>query len=123
MKIERGCTRIVFVFKKFVIKIPNLLVQYDHFLYGLLANLQEKNMYGKHKDLAKVFYCNKLGIFLIMEKAEVVSNDIDIGEFCDLLTDKYKDDKLKEFMLSDWKPSNWGYIRGRLVKIDYGDFK
>ena len=106
-----------------MIKIPNLFVQYDHFLYGLLANLKEKNMSGKHKDLAKVFYCNNLGIFLIMEKAEVVSNDIDIGEFCDLLTDKYKDDKLKEFMLSDWKPSNWGYIRGRLVKIDYGDFK
>ena len=120
MKIERGVTRIVFVFNSFVIKIPSF-TQYNHFLYGLLANLKEKKWSGKHKDLAKVFYCSRTGLFLIMEKAEVVSNNIDWGEFCDSLIDKYKDDELKEFMLSDLKPNNWGYVKNRLIKIDYGD--
>lgn len=120
MRIEKGSTRIVFIFNKLVIKMPNLLVQYDHFLYGLLANINERKMSGKHKDLAKVFYGNKFGFILIMEKAEVISNDINWDKFKDSLFKIYQNDELREFMLSDYKPSNWGYIQNRLVKIDYG---
>lgn len=118
-KIERGATRIVFVFNKFVIKIPSFK-QYNLFLNGLLANLQEKLWTGHHPDLAKVYFCGKLGFFLFMEKAEVLSNDVNWEKTMERLGEKYKDDELSEFMMSDFKPSNWGFINGELKKIDYG---
>jgi hypothetical protein len=132
MVIKRGATRIVFVFKRVVIKIPNNQ-GYKLFLYGILANLQEKSFSRgcSRDDLAKVKFCSPLGFFLIMEKAEPIKleelwetdwEDADEWEqFSNFLHERYKDDDMKDFMLSDSKPSNWGYINGRLVKIDYGD--
>jgi len=119
-QIERGATRIVFVFKKFVLKIPTFK-QYDLFLNGLLANLQEKLWSGNHPDLARVSFCGKLGFVLIMERAEVLGNDTNWLDTMEVLEEKYKDDELVEFLLSDFKPSNWGYINGQLKKIDYGN--
>lgn len=119
MKIELGATRRVFVFNKFVIKIPNTQ-QYDLFLSGILANLQEKLWTGSHPDLAKVHWCGFLGLVLIMEKTVPLWRD-DWEVFTAELEDKYKDDELKDFMLSDCKPSNWGYVGDHLVKIDYGN--
>lgn len=118
MNIEKGATRIVFCFKKIVIKIPNIK-EYRLFLNGLLANIEEKLWSPHHKDLAKVKYCDIFGVLLIMEKAEVINNDVDWNEFKLMLTNRYEKDELKEFMLSDCKPSNWGYINEHLVKIDY----
>ena len=118
-KIERGATRIVFVFKKFAIKIPTFK-QYNLFLNGLLANLQEKTWSGHHPDLAKVHFCGRLGFFLVMERAEVLSSDVDWLKTKETLEKKYKDDDLREFLMSDFKPSNWGFINGQLKNIDYG---
>lgn len=132
MIIRRGATRIVFIFKRVVVKVPNNQ-EYKLFLHGILANLQEKSFSRgcNRDDLAKVKFCSHLGFFLVMEKAEVIKleelwetdwEDADSWEqFSDYLHELYKDDEMKEFMLSDPKPSNWGYINGRLVKIDYGD--
>ena len=125
MKIEIGATRRVFIFNNFVIKIPNTK-EYRLFLSGILANLQEKLWSGSHPDLAKVKWCSLLGLILIMEKAESIGccgyfEDETWDAFQDMLQERYKDDELSEFMLSDPKPSNWGYIGDRLVKIDYGD--
>ena len=120
MKIKQGATRKVFVFKKVVVKIPTI-IEYRLFLNGILANLQEKSFSGIHSDLAKVKFCDKLGLILIMEKVDVLSNDINWLDFNNSLKEKYKNDKLKDFLLSDCKPSNWGYINNHLVKVDYGD--
>lgn len=122
MIIKKGATRTVFVFNKFVIKIPNFQ-EYKLFLNGLLANLQEKSFSKMNRiDLAKVKYCNKFGFILIMEKAQELDvKNIDWLRFKERLEDKYKNDDMKEFMLSDSKPSNWGYINNKLVKIDYGN--
>lgn len=121
IKIEYGSTRTVFVLKHFVIKIPTNK-EYRLFLHGVLANLQEKRWSGKHSDLAKVIFCDILGLFLIMQKAEILDNSdyTSIWLQCELER-KYKDDDLKEFLMSDSKPSNWGYINNHLVKIDYGN--
>jgi len=73
-------------------------------------------------DLAKVKYCDRFGLILIMEKAkEFDYNNLNWLEFKNTLEEKYKNDDMKEFMLSDAKPTNWGIINGRLVKIDYGN--
>lgn len=120
MNIKHGATRTVYIFKNVVIKIPTTK-EYRLFLRGLLANIQEGTFSKTHKDLANVLYHNKLGLFLIMERADVISNNIDWKDFENVLIEKYKDDPMKEFLLSDFKPSNWGYVKKNLVKIDYGN--
>jgi hypothetical protein len=122
MQKRLGATRLVFLFKNFVIKIPNLN-EYKLFLNGILANLQEKVFSKMNRpDLAKVMFCGKLGLFLVMERAEEIDcKSINWNEFKEQLEKNYKNDEMKEFMLSDPKPSNWGYINGKLVKVDYGD--
>ena len=120
MKISKGATRNVLIFKQFVIKIPTIK-EYRLFLKGILANLQEKKWSGHHIDLAKVLFCSKFGLFLIMERADVISNNIDWASFQLMIKSKYQYDNLQDFLLSDLKPSNWGYIRDHLVKIDYGN--
>jgi len=55
-----------------------------------------------------------------MKRAIVLPNRINHLAFSIYLENKYKNNKLKEFMLSDFKPSNWGILEGKLVKIDYG---
>ncbi len=115
-----GSTRIVFVFEKFVVKIPRL-TKYSSALYGLLSNLQEREYSLKHCDLAKVLFGDFLGFIVVMERADALSckttNEI---EFAQMLEEKYKNDELKHFMLYDAIPENWGHINGRLIKIDYG---
>jgi len=121
MNIKLGSTRRVFVFRNFVIKIPNTQ-EYKLFLNGILSNLQEKLFSKMNRlDLAKVKYCDRFGLILIMEKAkEFDYNNLNWLEFKNALEEKYKNDDMKEFMLSDAKPTNWGIINGELVKIDYG---
>jgi hypothetical protein len=122
LKTALGATRRVFIFKTFVIKVPNTQ-EYKLFLHGILANLQEKVFSQMNRpDLARVKFCDKLGLFLIMERAEVLDIiNLDWLKFKEDLEERYKDDEMKELMLSDAKPCNWGYIDGELVKIDYGN--
>jgi hypothetical protein len=56
-----------------------------------------------------------------MRKAVVIDLNCNWSDFRNMIEDVYKDDSMKKFMLSDSKPSNWGYIGKQLVKIDYGD--
>lgn len=124
MNIKLGATRKVFIFNNIVIKTPNMK-EYRLFINGILSNLQEKE-FSKigRKDLAKVIFCDKLGLFLIMKKLNEVDVNINWIEFRNKLEEIYQneDDNMKQFMLSDMKPSNWGYDEnGMLVKIDYGN--
>ena len=125
MKIKYGTNRIVFIFNKIVIKIPNFKYSYENFLTGILANLQEKRFSGLHKDLAKVKYCHRSGLFLIMEKIGELPLYITFELLHIKLDRKYRNDELREFLFSDFKKENWGYVYGRsdtrdFVKIDYG---
>jgi len=122
---KRGNTRIVFIFKNFVIKIPNIK-HYNLFIRGIIHNLNEKIFSGSHKDLAKVYHCNRFGLFLIMEKVDFVVidgyNPHDSWlPFVEMIEERYKDDKMKDFMLDDCGVNNWGYKNGKLLKIDYGN--
>lgn len=125
MKIKNGATRIVFIFNRFVIKVPNIR-EYKLFLQGILSNLQEKTFSGWYVGrLANVYFCDVLGLFLVMEKAEEVTNMNDDELYEYLYRNIYNkipdDDGEKIFMMSDCKVNNWGYINGKLVKIDYGN--
>ena len=119
--IKKGSTRTVLVLNKIVIKFPTLS-NYKLFIIGVLGNLIEKQLYNNNprEDLGEVLYGSKTGLFLIMRKYKILSNDISWSELQDYIHNKYQYDNLKEVMISDIKPSNWGMNGNNLVLVDYG---
>lgn len=124
MRIQRssGATRQVFILKNVVIKIPSF-VEWRLFLHGLLANIQESKFSDRcdRDDLCPVVNTSRFGFMLVMKKAKVFSDDINWDIFKTIIENKYTNDEMREFMCSDLKPSNFGILDGRLVKIDYGN--
>lgn len=121
--ILKGTTRIVIKFKKIVIKIPNFLYCWEHFIKGLLSNINEnktwfgssiKDSYtyqGRHL-ICPVLWCSWGGWILIMKKANEINridwDSIDISEH-------------KKYFEGDDTISNYGYLNNKVVKIDYGN--
>ncbi len=120
MKINRqGITRIVLVFRDYVIKIPNFLYQQEHFLAGCYANYMERHYYKlfssmKNKNvsdlLAPSIWCSWFGLVQIQAKCEKKLEDLTDGEI-----EKYKD-----WCGTDSKKENFGIYKDRLVCLDYG---
>lgn len=136
MKIRNnGCTRIVFLFKSIVIKIPGSTYSWEHFLKALLGNIQENKTWkynsGKYEKgfshlLCPVLWCSWGGWILIMKRADTtcyideIRNEPQYGEdFRNKMEIRYKEWIAAGFGGDD-KPDNYGYLEGRLVKIDYG---
>ena len=118
---KQGTTRIVFVFSNKVLKIPTFK-SWSLFLHGLLSNINEGEVYNNtnRNDLAKVYYYNKLGLFLIMERVSICRNE-EALDLLEILEERYQDDTLRDFIMDDYKTSNWGRRQdGTLVKVDYG---
>jgi hypothetical protein len=118
---KQGTTRIVFVFSNKVLKIPTFK-SWSLFLHGLLSNINEGEVYNNtnRNDLAKVYYYNKLGLFLIMERVSICSNE-EALDLLETLEEIYQNDTLRDFIMDDYKTSNWGRRQdGTLVKVDYG---
>ncbi len=118
MKIKHGVTRTAFIFTKITFKIPSLKSSFMNFISGIQANLNEKQFSGWRDDLAKVLYCNRFGLLLIMETCEEI--EMDELDFRNKIKKLYANDSDREFMLSDLKKSNWGIKQGRFIKIDFG---
>jgi hypothetical protein len=115
-----GATRIVFVFKNFVIKIP-VWRSWLNFLNGLLANITEGQTwkYNQYDDcrigcekirnmICPVLYFNRLGLVTIMRRADKLPHNYPIN---------YHD---YSGLCSDLKDDNFGLLDGKLVVIDYG---
>lgn len=118
MEIKKGLTRVVFIFKKFVIKIPNFTTQFDHGRCGILANLNERNYNGKHECFAKVYFSSIIGLWVVMEYIDPLPKYLDY-KLRDYVYGYYKNDPLYTWITEDCKPSNWGVKDGNLIKIDY----
>ena len=120
MKIDlKGVTRIVFVFDKFVIKIPNFIYQHNHFLRGCVANWEERNYYKQYNKLnfegnmieytAPSYFCSWFGLIQIQAKCEPMLEH---------LTDE-QIEFYKELHKGDFKKENFGWYKGKLVCLDY----
>jgi hypothetical protein len=124
MRVNRkGVTRIVFVFENVVVKIPNFLGKWEHFLYGLIGNVNEKKTWrynsGKFEKgtshlLCPVSWCSWGGWVLVMKKAKTLTE----REWEEM---PYFADEHRKHFLGDDTISNYGIFEGRLVKIDYGE--
>ena len=115
--IKKGSNRWVFIIGKFAFKIPSLHA-YKNFLWGLLANMQEKEFSGidEFKDrLCPVVFYIPLGLLVVMPRARVLEmNEISKEElkiFCTLT---------KGYIPAELKHDSFGYFKGKLVAIDYG---
>lgn len=115
---RKGVTRIVFVFKHFVIKIPNFTVCHQHFLNGCYANWSERRLYKtfkicsdcETKDLiVPSYYCSLFGLLQIQARALELERDL-----TDLELDLFKD-----ICSNDFKKENFGIYKNTLVCLDY----
>ena len=104
-------TRLVFIFKNFVIKIP-----IDK--RGYLQGKNEKVIWNKYKgtNLLGVFYWECLGI-VCMKKYNVCKTDIPIKVVINLKSN------IKEFDLINcdlYNYENWAFDNAKYILIDYG---
>lgn len=123
---NQGCTRIVFVFKTTVWKIPRFTYSWEHFLKGFIANISEAKTWkynsgkwesGNSHLLCPIKFASWGGWLIIMKKADVEKH----------LNEVYKDERLFNYSSyinagfgGDDKPENYGYYENKLVKVDYG---
>jgi len=114
---NKGVTRIVFLFKNIVIKIPNFLYCHQHFLQGCYANWSERTFYKNMKliahplyhKVAPSYYCSWFGLIQIQARCKPMLQD---------LTEEQK----KEFEPVcglDNKKENFGWYKDTLVCLDY----
>jgi hypothetical protein len=116
MKIAKtGVTRTVFIFKNFVVKIPNTRHSWHNFICGINANINENNSWKynsfypeKISLLCPIIWASWGGWIVIMKRAEVCPNETDINY-----------DIWQRNGFWDNKPENFGWYKGKLVKIDY----
>lgn len=112
---RNGITRLVFVFKKFVVKIPNFTYEHDHFLIGCRANWSERKCWQQWKGnyevrnmLCPSLFCSWFGLIQIQARAKIMERDlyeVELIPFGDLTRDTKKE--------------NFGYYKGRIVCVDY----
>lgn len=119
----KGVTRIVFIsqlkFLPIVIKIPNFLVQHNHFLHGCYSNYSERFYYKLHKNVeyennmtnfvAPSYFCSYFSLLQIQAKCEPKLEN---------LTEEEK--KFFESLCgTDNKKENFGWYKNKLVCLDY----
>ena len=127
MIVKYGVTRVVFVFDKFVVKIPNFTAQHSHFLHGCYGNWQERVTtkqwrkmkywddcdFSKGINLSKMIcpavFCSWFGLFQIMLKCETLNR----------LPTKAEERRFKAAGFEDVKKDNMGMFEGRIVMLDY----
>lgn len=122
MKMNRmGITRIVFIFDKFVVKIPNFFYQHDHFLQGCYANWSERRYcvglkkYPSNERLpcatsvAPSYFCTWFGLLQIQAKCKPKLEDLTEDEVS----------FYEPLCGSDYKKENFGWFNDRLVCLDY----
>lgn len=117
--IKAGCTRIVWLFPKFIIKFPRLLFGIKQ---GMQANRNERNWWNWYKDsrMCPVWFSDPWGFVIVMPRAsqpwvlnnrtkyppEELWNIIEQGFFKGLPEDSI--------------PENIGLLNDELVMLDYG---
>lgn len=124
MKINRkGVTRLVIELKNVVIKVPNFTYSWHHFIKGIDGNMEEwkiwvYNGYSEERKpfrdklLCPVLWHSWGGWIVVMKKAKTLS--FDEWEVLD-----YDISEHKKYFGGDDSMSNYGFLNGKLVKIDY----
>ena len=103
-------TRIVFIFKDYVVKVPISL-------RGYLQCIQELNVWEKYKhlDLLGELYSYKLGIIKMKRYDPIAYVD-----YNDIANVKESIEELNIDNCDLYNKANWGKLNGKRYLIDYG---
>lgn len=105
--------------KRYVFKIPRI-GSWKQFVQGMLSNITEGQWKGyPNPHLCPISYSNCLGLLVVMHRAEPVQHTgLFWVELEKILVEESTLDR--DFFEYDAMPKNFGYLNGKLVKIDYG---
>ena len=115
-----GATRHVFLVGPYAIKIPQFRYGWKNFLYGLLANLQERTFAkAGWPELCPVAFSLPGGWLVVMQRAEPLTREewfsFDSLDFCEREGREY-------CIPAERKMDSFGKNDGRIVAVDYGGF-
>lgn len=120
MRIERGATRIVILTRRWAIKLPTPVYGWRNFLYGLLANMQER-MFARTgwPELCPVLFSLPGGWIVVMPRCEPYPP---AGEWTDPPEQWWRGFTEREDYVVpvEHKADSLGYLNGRIVAVDYG---
>lgn len=115
-RIAYGCTRTVLLIGSWVIKIPSV-VEWRLFLYGLLANIQERRFSKTGwPELCPVLWALPGGWLIIMRRAEPLTRE----QFMTFDIDGFREKPGHLITGVENKMDSFGWIDGRIVAVDYG---
>ena len=115
--IAQGATRTVFLTRRYALKVPRL-IEWRLFLYGLLANMQERKFWRhlRHEKLCPVLWSVPGGWLVVMPRVVSLTceefADVDHATFVQL-------DDIGVIPVED-KQDSFGWYEGRMVAVDYG---
>lgn len=115
MSVAHGCTRMVLLIGPWAVKLPQVRYGWRNFLFGLLANMQERRFWRDTRDerLCPVVASLPGGWLVVMRRAlELPEGARTKAELSQLVVGD----------LVEPKCSSFGWIDGFLVAIDYGGF-
>ena len=117
MKFFKGATRWVLVSRYLAFKIPSLH-SWRLFLYGLLANMQEKQWSGLSDLLCPVLFSIPGGFLIVMPAVEPVPDSVSLDSLEELICSHQT---ISDMVLPiELKRNSFGVLKGNLVAIDYG---
>ncbi len=119
ISIKYGCTRMVFLFGDYAIKIPIVRSTWEMFLLGLLGNMQEKLFSEIYNDaVSPVIFSIPGGWLNIMKRVRTLSSDdflcFDYHYWCNYKF-PYK------IVIVENKQDSFGWLNGEIVACDYGN--
>ena len=112
-----GTMREVFLVGRWAVKVPKLTRGWRNFLQGLLANMQERELFARGwPQLCPVVFSLRGGWLIVMRRAEPLTE-----EFFDTF-DREAFAELEDgtFVPVEGKHSCYGILDGRVVAVDYG---
>ena len=115
MVIKYGSTRTVFLIGKYAFKVPSFK-QWNLFLWGLLANRQEKLFSGVFDGLCPVLLYVPGGFLVVMPRC----TSLDYTTFIETGTDVWLKERGLE-NICEGKLDCFGVLEGNLVVVDYGN--
>jgi hypothetical protein len=111
-----GVTRTVILTKQWAIKLPCLVYGWRYFLYGFLANMQERDWSGLDERLCPVAYAAPGGAFIVMPRCEPLTDEEFIAEVPE---DWAKYGEIGELPV-EIKICSFGRLGSKVVAVDYG---
>lgn len=119
--LRHGCSRTVVITARYALKVPTLHQGWRAFLWGLLDNMSEREVWlywpAAREKAAPVLLAGPLGLFVLMPRCLPLEDEHWMSgeehERWRVVSDGYK-------LPVEYKRGSHGLLGGRVVAVDYG---